>query len=168
MQRVITPLILTGHLLIQRHCRFAFIDFTSVEHSTAALINPKNHHLNGRNLLVEYASPDAVRRGINIVRPPGERTANQGKKRPHRTERLQARAAQRGGAPADGEAAEDAPEGEAGARPKRPWEHKDSAPAGEGVRHKGPKSRPKPGAALALAQRESVAIVPSEGQKIKF
>ena len=168
MQGVLAPPNLFEYPLIKYYCRFAFIDFTSVEHSTAALINPKNHHLNGRNLLVEYASPDAVRRGVNKVRPPGERTANQGKKRPHRTERLQARAAQRGGAPADGEVAEDAPEAEARAPPKRPCEHKETASTGEGVRHKGPKSRPKPGAALALAQRESVAIVPSEGQKIKF
>lgn len=35
----------------------------TVEHATSALINPKNHQLNGRNLVVEYASPDAVRRG---------------------------------------------------------------------------------------------------------
>jgi hypothetical protein len=28
--------------------------------------------------------------------------------------------------------------------------------------------RPKPGAALALAQRGTAAIVPSQGQKIKF
>jgi hypothetical protein len=28
-----------------------------------ALVNPRNHRLNGRDLVVEYASPDAVRRG---------------------------------------------------------------------------------------------------------
>ena len=33
---------------------------------------------------------------------------------------------------------------------------------------RGSKRRAKPGAALALAQREKVSIVPSEGQKIKF
>ncbi|KAF8914364.1 hypothetical protein CPB84DRAFT_1759080 [Gymnopilus junonius] len=38
----------------------------------------------------------------------------------------------------------------------------------DGVRHKGPKSRPKPGAALALAKRESAAIIPSQGRKITF
>ncbi len=42
---------------------FAFVDFISVEHATAVLINPRNHKLNGRQLVVEYASPDAVRRG---------------------------------------------------------------------------------------------------------
>jgi len=30
------------------------------------------------------------------------------------------------------------------------------------------KSRPAPGAALALAKREQVAIVPSQGRRIKF
>ena len=38
----------------------------------------------------------------------------------------------------------------------------------DGVRHKGPRTRPKPGAALALAKRESAAIIPSQGQKITF
>lgn len=31
-----------------------------------------------------------------------------------------------------------------------------------------PRGRPKPGAALALAKRESAAIVPNQGQKITF
>jgi hypothetical protein len=34
--------------------------------------------------------------------------------------------------------------------------------------YKGVKGRSKPGAALALAKRESAAIVASKGQKIKF
>ncbi|KAI5985574.1 hypothetical protein EDC04DRAFT_3129610, partial [Pisolithus marmoratus] len=42
---------------------FAFVDFTSIEQATNALINPRNHRLKGRDLVVEYASPDAVRRG---------------------------------------------------------------------------------------------------------
>ncbi|KAF9472179.1 hypothetical protein BDN70DRAFT_868641 [Pholiota conissans] len=150
---------------------FAFVDFTSVEHATSALINPKNHHLDGRNLLVEYASPDAVRRGLNPFRPPGERSAaNHGKKRPHRTERLQARAAMRPAATSDETSTPNGDDGEedASSRPKRSWEHKEQVSAEGGVRHKGPKSRPKPGAALALAKRESVAIVPSQGQKITF
>ena len=42
---------------------WAFVDFTSTEHATAALTNPRNHQLNGRKLVVEYASPEAVRRG---------------------------------------------------------------------------------------------------------
>lgn len=33
---------------------------------------------------------------------------------------------------------------------------------------KGPRVRPKPGAALALAKRETAAILPSQGKKITF
>ena len=41
---------------------------------------------------------------------------------------------------------------------------------GGGPRRGGPVKgeRPKPGAALALAQRGTAAILPSQGQKIKF
>ena len=35
----------------------------TTEHATTALTNPKNFFLNGRKLVVEYASPEAVRRG---------------------------------------------------------------------------------------------------------
>lgn len=44
---------------------FAFLDFSSVQHATDALVNPKNHHLNGRELKVQFASADAVRRGAS-------------------------------------------------------------------------------------------------------
>jgi hypothetical protein len=44
-----------------------------------------------------------------------------------------------------------------------------SRPAGGNAgRQEHIRSRPKPGAALAQARRESVAIIPSAGQKIKF
>ena len=43
--------------------RFGFVDFITTEQATAVLINPRNHHLDGREIVVEYASPDAVRRG---------------------------------------------------------------------------------------------------------
>ncbi|KAM6496173.1 hypothetical protein JOM56_008879 [Amanita muscaria] len=44
---------------------FAFVDFVSTENATSALVNPKNYLLNGRKLVIEYASPDAVRRGMS-------------------------------------------------------------------------------------------------------
>ena len=40
--------------------------------------------------------------------------------------------------------------------------------SGGGGRASGKGERPKPGAALALAQRGTAAILPSQGQKIKF
>ncbi|KAF8514847.1 RNA-binding domain-containing protein [Hysterangium stoloniferum] len=42
---------------------WAFVDFHNVEDATAVLINPRNHNLDGRKLVVEYASAEAVRRG---------------------------------------------------------------------------------------------------------
>ena len=48
--------------------RWAFVDFTNTEGATDALVNPKNHFLDGRKLVIEYASRDAVRRGGNIPR----------------------------------------------------------------------------------------------------
>ena len=43
-----------------------FACFTSIEHATGALANPRNHRLDGCNLVVEHASHDAVRRGPDI------------------------------------------------------------------------------------------------------
>jgi hypothetical protein len=115
---------------------------------------PHQHHrwLSGvLELLVEYASPDAVRRGVNPFRPPGERSAaDQGKKRPQRTERLQTRAAMRpsatddGGASAtprgdgDGDDAADAP-----ARPKRAREAKAHVALAGGRAPQGPEDAPE-------------------------
>lgn len=42
---------------------WAFVDFHLTSHATLALLDHRNHMLNGRNLIVEYASADAVRRG---------------------------------------------------------------------------------------------------------
>lgn len=43
---------------------WAFVDFHTLEHATASLIDaPATHRLLGRQLEVAYASPDAVRRG---------------------------------------------------------------------------------------------------------
>lgn len=49
--------------LTQRIHRWAFVDFHLPEQCTRALLNVRNHTLDGRNLNVEYASADAVRRG---------------------------------------------------------------------------------------------------------
>ncbi|KAF9559659.1 hypothetical protein CPC08DRAFT_666234 [Agrocybe pediades] len=159
---------------------FAFVDFMTVEHATSALINPKNHHLNGRKLVVEYASADAVRRGAPKSSRPADGTAGRG--------RGGGRGRGRGGGGGTGrnfdrpprnfdfptdeghdahQNAEVPPTNDDTPQPDRS-ERKDSRSGKEGVRHKGPKNRPKPGAALALAKRESAAIVPAQGQKITF
>lgn len=43
--------------------RFAFIDFFTAAYATASLIDSRNGKLDGRDLLLQFASADAVRRG---------------------------------------------------------------------------------------------------------
>ncbi|EHS62806.1 uncharacterized protein PGTG_22688 [Puccinia graminis f. sp. tritici CRL 75-36-700-3] len=47
---------------------FAFVDFETIDQATNVLVNLKNHRLDGRNLTVEYASVEAVKRGGGSVR----------------------------------------------------------------------------------------------------
>lgn len=117
--------------------------------------------------MVEYASADAVRRGAianakknsNSEKPV---TKNHSSRRPQKSERIAAKAAVRqsltGQGPKEGEPASDAEESE---QPKRLGKLK-YAPKTDANR------RQKSGAALATAQRESVAIIPSTGKKIVF
>ncbi|KAF9450940.1 hypothetical protein P691DRAFT_757727 [Macrolepiota fuliginosa MF-IS2] len=155
---------------------FAFVDFSTIEHATTALVNPKNHHLNGRDLVVEYASAEAVRRGApkgQKARPPtdsavtGERTERKPRTRkdfpPHKSSKPSVQEVMDVDTPEDSNIPNNTftesrwPEGER------------QRDRDKGDRDKGkPRGRPKPGAALALAKRESAAIVPSQGQKITF
>ena len=157
------------------------MDFTTIEHATSALINPKNHHLDGRKLVVEYASADAVRRGAPKPKReegavPIRRKAPSRGPRGERKERQRIQASLKAKA---GDAQEGRPNQAELADNARPSKRRayDGAEAGrrtyssratKGGKEKGPRVRPKPGAALALAKRESVAILPSQGQKITF
>lgn len=137
----------------------------TVEHVTSALINPKNHQLNGRNLVVEYASPDAVRRGAPKGKssdgPTAKDRRNRFPSRPHHDFRSTPSFSQ------PKETSESADAGKFPIADSEPINHT-SVPSKGDVRHKGPKTRPRPGAALALAKRESAAILPSKGHKITF
>ncbi|KAF8165735.1 hypothetical protein B0H34DRAFT_794092 [Crassisporium funariophilum] len=152
---------------------FAFVDFMTIEHATSALINPKNHHLNGRTLVMEYASPDAVRRGAPKTKTDG--AASNGR-RPFPTNNRSSTYSRPNSSyqPREMPETQEAVEVPAEESEEKKVHHgKERTPRGdrkelEGVRHKGPKTRPKPGAALALAKRESAAIIPSQGQKITF
>ncbi|KII95284.1 hypothetical protein PLICRDRAFT_149892 [Plicaturopsis crispa FD-325 SS-3] len=154
---------------------FAFVDFTSTEHATAALVNPKNHSLDGRKLVVEYASADAVRRGggPRPKREDGPRNPKDKYSKETRPPRRKA-ADNTGykGTPREARArvTED-PSAEEQAPPKR-QRVEEPQPAegggGRGGRDKSNRPRSKPGAALALAKRESAAIVPSQGKKTHF
>lgn len=44
---------------------FAFVDFDSAHHATAALIEPRNQRLLGRELVLQFAGIDAIRRGAS-------------------------------------------------------------------------------------------------------
>jgi RNA recognition motif-containing protein len=142
----------------------------TVEHATSALINPKNHQLNGRNLIVEYASPDAVRRGA----PKGK--SSDGPIAKDRRNRLPTRPyhdfSSNRSFTQPKEASESADTCKSPVADSDPMNDtpsvKERISSKGDVRHKGPKTRPRPGAALALAKRESAAILPSQGHKITF
>ncbi|KAH8113327.1 RNA-binding domain-containing protein [Phellopilus nigrolimitatus] len=140
-------------------------------HATATLTNTRNHFLDGRKLVVEYASPDAARRGGH--REKGAGWAAEGRRSPRK------KYAKR----------EDGDEESKGGRlPRRKREDQQDGggenaggdgeeadvPRADGKRTRSddkstrPSKRTKPGAALALAQREKYAIVPSEGTRLTF
>ncbi|GAA6010036.1 hypothetical protein JCM11491_005839 [Sporobolomyces phaffii] len=156
---------------------WAFVDFHLPAQATRALLNLHNHSLNGRTLNVEYASAEAVRRGGLGTRAvskangaararggddEGERPGRGGEKRKGRdwddSDMAGAAAAAAAGSFYDGPpAARRAPRGDGfGERPRR-----EERPGKGG-------ERAKPGAALAMAQRASEAIVQSTGRKTTF
>ncbi|KAF9266206.1 hypothetical protein L218DRAFT_922729 [Marasmius fiardii PR-910] len=152
---------------------FAFVDFSTIENATSALVNPRNHHLNGRNLVVEYASVDAVRRGPNKQHVGGRegkqktsktRDPSTGRQRPEKkfSEKGTSEAITRDSVPR--------PEGQDDVRGQEGnADHRKRTGKGpDAPRQKGPRHRPKPGAALAQAKRQSAAIVPTTGKKIVF
>ncbi|EPT03662.1 hypothetical protein FOMPIDRAFT_1035281 [Fomitopsis schrenkii] len=159
---------------------WAFVDFANAEYATDALVNPKNHFLDGRKLVIEYASPDAVRRGGNIPRSKGEGKrdgapgANRRERQP-RTERTHANGEapradrKRKILPEDADVEQMADhDGEDASRKKQRTEDWHGTRDAAGRDKKPPRARPKPGAALALAKRETAAIVPAQGRKIVF
>lgn len=112
-------------------------------------MNRKNHFLRGQKLNVQFASESATSRagrgkakaagGGKKIRP-GKEERNRQKARYFTTE----------GEGAAGEGAAAAPSGD---KRGKKWEAT---------------GRPRPGAALAMAQREKVGIVESQGNKITF
>ncbi|KAJ7246542.1 hypothetical protein B0H12DRAFT_1187116 [Mycena haematopus] len=143
---------------------FAFVDFTSIENATSALVNPKNHLLDGRKLVVEYASADAVRRGA----PKVKREDGGAEQKPYRRKEAKSRGPRAEKELQRERAARDPPARKADSYAAPSSAPQDAASGGAHEKRKGPKNRPKPGAALALAKRESAAIVPSQGKKVVF
>lgn len=161
------------------------MDFHLPEQCTRALLNIRNHTLNGRSLVVEYASSEAVRRGQVGTRAGIAAGASRG----GRGGGGRGGGRSGGGEPmgdrddATRKRARDWDDGNddsgASAETRKPY----AAPAGRGGRgaarggarggRVGPQmaasvGRAKPGAALATAQRASEAIVESTGRKITF
>jgi RNA recognition motif-containing protein len=152
---------------------FAFADFTTIEQATSVLINPKNHLLNGRKLVVEYAGADAVRRGA----PKAKREegvplkGRESKSHGPRADRLKHKQHQdMSEGKSEQSVAQSVSVVEAQPHPKQHHTEGDERrqPIGMEKKIKGPRVRPKPGAALALAKRETAAILPSQGKKITF
>lgn len=156
---------------------FAFVDFFTPAHATATLIDPRCTRLDGRDITLQYAGADAVRRGA----VKGSAAASAGTHSGDRAHKSGARPwayggerpAKRARDDAYAEGAEQTEEFLGPAPPKHfdpdaPVEkvHKPTreerlakraadAAAGRG----GPQRRAKPGAALANAQRGQTGIV---------
>lgn len=131
---------------------FAFWDFKSSAHAKAALMNRRNHFLRGQKLNVQFASESATSRAGR-----GKKAAAGGGKkvRPGKAERdrQKGRYFTNGGEGAgEGQGEGETREKKGDVRGKK-WEAS---------------GRPRPGAALAMAQREKVGIVESQGNKITF
>ncbi|TRM67891.1 hypothetical protein BD626DRAFT_480109 [Schizophyllum amplum] len=194
---------------------FAFVDFETKELAEEALINPKNHHLNGRALQVQFAGAEAVRRGAphraaekdaegrpahvhkgksagyDRTKPknPGSNKAaakeasaqkreKQGKPSKEEVkEKRKVAAGLRGNWSRDGASREEGSgHVDVGGKDARKadkyaardegdngWPKRDARPT-----RPMPQGRQRPGAALAGAQRQSAAIVPSQGKKLTF
>ncbi|KAF7432756.1 hypothetical protein PC9H_004699 [Pleurotus ostreatus] len=146
---------------------FAFVDFTSIENATTALINPRNHQMDGRRLVVEYASAEAVRRGggphaktVGTQRGPSKpmRPSRRDQPTHHESDRPTVSNDRKHSLEHEHVVEEQAPK-----KPRTETGEKVYRTSGKRER-----VRPKPGAALALAKRESAAIIPSQGKKIVF
>lgn len=138
-------------------CSFAFIDFFSPAYATASLIDPHNAKLDGRELLLQFASADAVRRGAPKGQMIGPRPAARENRRPPKRQfedTLQERKDIKedlGPAPEPGTFDPDAP---------LIKKHKDTKEERQKRREALGSStrRTKPGAALANAQRGKTGI----------
>jgi len=128
------------------------------------LVHPKNHHLDGRKLVVEYASADAVRRGGGAGPRPNKVSSLIAVTRPARRERRESVVSNRG----ERKSRPETTNLTSGPRDEKSMDSGRRSGATRKVDNGTRKSRPAPGAALALAKREQVAIVPSQGRRIKF
>ncbi|WVR08629.1 hypothetical protein IAU60_005685 [Kwoniella sp. DSM 27419] len=127
---------------------FAFCDFLSARHAKVALANRKNHFFNGRKLTVEFASEAAAQRSGGRSKPRLDAP------KPRKFYESQpAGESDLGAGTEGGEVAGDDAAPKRNDKRGKKWEVT---------------GRPRPGAALAMAKRENVAIVEGAGSKITF
>lgn len=145
-----------------------------MDNATAALINPKNHRLNGRSLVVEYASPDAVRRGASKtgqskggVDQKRRLISGDGKKTAPELEKVSTNEETNETFTTFHEH-ERQPRLDTDSKKVKGQERFASRQDVTAMKHQRFETRSRPGAALAQAKREAVAIVPSQGKKIVF
>lgn len=167
---------------------FAFIDFESAAHATASLIDPHNYRLDGRELKMEFAGVDAIRRGASkdLLTAAQREGGGHGIRGGGRGGRGGSRGGRGGGGgrfdggpPRErtwGRSQEEQPtiESDSGYGPplstSRPG-HKETQAERQARREReGPRRRAKPGAALANAQRGKTGIDTSgvEGKRVVF
>jgi hypothetical protein len=141
------------------------VDFTDTQKATYALVNPQNHSLNGRTLVVEYASVDAVRRGHIAKQTLNMNSRSRASRRPQKSERIAAKLARKGtlSAERNSEGQDNKPSIDTYVRKAAP-----GLKLGASIATRGKTQRLKPGASLANAQCGKVAIVESTGKKITF
>lgn len=163
----------TDASLLLSQLRFAFIDFFTPAYATASLCDPHNARLLGRDLKLEYAGADAIRRGA--VKQPGDRPREfNGRRADHARSGFQ-----RGPKPEGNGTASGAEEEQQQAAPEPgtfdpdaplPKKHKETKEEREARRAANPAKtnrRIKPGAALANAQRGKVSIDHRASMKAK-
>ncbi|KAK0206984.1 hypothetical protein DFS33DRAFT_1318229 [Desarmillaria ectypa] len=144
---------------------FAFVDFSSIENATAALINIKNHHMNGRDLVVEYASADAVRRGASKPKGPVPEKRKQPFDKKNKRQEPNRERKHVGDTEVEGNIVK---EGEDDSHLVPKHNKVEGNERRSGVSAANYRNRPRPGAALAQAQRQSAAILPSSNSNKKI
>jgi len=133
---------------------FAFLDFRDTQLATAALIDPRNYSMDRREVKLEYAGADAVRR--SGLHPKAVRVEGTSKTNARRRESAKKSSVSED-VIAHGQFREEN-------TPRLP---KQGGASGEKVAG-GNHHRARPGATLASAPRQQASIVPSQGKKITF
>ncbi|SPO31704.1 related to RNA-binding protein rnp24 [Ustilago trichophora] len=145
---------------------FGFLDFHTVEQATCSLLDPRNTFLDGRKIILQYASADATRRGASkqqksaiASKRPNELRVGFQRNKPKRIQ-------------PHSESPPPIP-GSFNPNAELPKKHKETKQERLERRQRdasnpSTQKRSRPGAALANAQRASTAVVQSTGTKISF